>query len=850
MAQVYIKYNPYKLETEFKIDGNTPARNSILVSETHDKRLQEWVTNLPVMLVNELNTRSFDIIFHGTSLDYDDLAASLRMAKDEGRIVEFSLKFEKGRDNTKVKSKIEQCFRDLQEGPIDAFRSSELTSRFNEINNAYFPINVVATMSSGKSTLINALLSQKLMPSKNEACTAMITSLKDNDEPVFKAEAFDAAGNLVEKIPELNYEKMDELNSNPDIIRVEAKGDIPFIDANDIALELLDTPGPNNSQDSTHRDRAYSCINNANNLVLYILNASQLSTNDDDNLLSYVAEQIRRGGKQARDRFLFVINKMDVIDPENEDVERIIGNVEKYLNKHGIDEPQIFPCSAFTALNIRTYLKNIDDVANLAIAERRALPSAANKTISQLYTFIDNESMHLEQYSTLAPNESRYIRDKLIAAQEAGDDKEQALIHSGIYSLEAAIKAYVKKYAKTKKVKDLVDTFNAVLEKQTVVAAAKDKIAKNEQAAKELIERRRVIEEKINNGKESDKFKARIEALDPMPEIRSKAKKLVNDALNKSGKVFSGCGEVITSMSEAKALINAFNMAYSYASSELITEMDSLISTEIVDTGRQMLLDYQEKLTSIDQSVGNVQLDFSTADLVKDKLQQITAYAERITSDSGYYDDVLDDDVVTTTEEEKVYYEKTGTVEEKVLVGTHQEKDHDERVKIGTQKKKVGTRKVKNPERNGWGLLAIWKPWNIDEDVFEMQDVFETRTVMKTVEDYEMRERDVYEERREIITNHEINVQKLTAKVVTPATIQLQSNVDEALKEGEKQVAKTKATFSKLFAEVDEIVRQTYKDLEQMADTEKQNAEELEKNKNILSWLEASVAEINSVLEI
>lgn len=215
---------------------------------------------------------------------------------------------------------------------------------------------MIATMCSGKSTLINALLSQKLMLSKNEACTAMITSLKDNDEPVFKAEAFDAAGNLVEKIPELNYEKMDELNSNPNIIRVEAKGDIPFIDANDIALELLDTPGPNNSQDSTHRDRAYNCINNANNLVLYILNASQLSTNDDDNLLSYVAEQIRRGGKQARDRFLFVINKMDVIDPDNEDVGKIIGNVEKYLNNHGIDEPQIFPCSAFTALNIRTYL--------------------------------------------------------------------------------------------------------------------------------------------------------------------------------------------------------------------------------------------------------------------------------------------------------------------------------------------------------------------------------------------------------------------------------------------------------------------------------------------------------------
>lgn len=71
-------------------------------------------------------------------------------------------------------------------------------------------------------------------------------------------------------------------------------------------------------------------------------------------------------------------------------------------------------------------------MANLTRAEERALPSVAQQTISKLYTFNDHESMYLEQYSTLAPNESRFISDKLKTAQEAGDDKEQALIHSGI----------------------------------------------------------------------------------------------------------------------------------------------------------------------------------------------------------------------------------------------------------------------------------------------------------------------------------------------------------------------------------------------------------------------------------
>ncbi|MBP3665407.1 MAG: dynamin family protein, partial [Tyzzerella sp.] len=44
----------------------------------------------------------------------------------------------------------------------------------NEISideNNVFPVIVMATMSSGKSTLINALLGQQVLPSKNEACT-------------------------------------------------------------------------------------------------------------------------------------------------------------------------------------------------------------------------------------------------------------------------------------------------------------------------------------------------------------------------------------------------------------------------------------------------------------------------------------------------------------------------------------------------------------------------------------------------------------------------------------------------------------------------------------------------------
>ena len=44
-----------------------------------------------------------------------------------------------------------------------------------------FEVIVVATMSAGKSTVINALIGQELLHSANEATTATITRIHDKD---------------------------------------------------------------------------------------------------------------------------------------------------------------------------------------------------------------------------------------------------------------------------------------------------------------------------------------------------------------------------------------------------------------------------------------------------------------------------------------------------------------------------------------------------------------------------------------------------------------------------------------------------------------------------------------------
>ena len=44
-----------------------------------------------------------------------------------------------------------------------------------------FNISIIATMSAGKSTFVNALLGNEIFPEANTACTAKITSVYDND---------------------------------------------------------------------------------------------------------------------------------------------------------------------------------------------------------------------------------------------------------------------------------------------------------------------------------------------------------------------------------------------------------------------------------------------------------------------------------------------------------------------------------------------------------------------------------------------------------------------------------------------------------------------------------------------
>ena len=597
MREIFIKYNPYRLETSITIDGAAPKQNSRL--NFGDRRLQEWIEELPEILFEECSSRDFKITFHGTILDYEDVESMAREAKKNGLNIE--LEHIPAKEVSDKEAAIDEIFDEIQAGPFDEIKQPDVVKAFNMAKSSDFEVNVVATMSAGKSTLINALLRQKLMPAKQEACTATITEIKDNDADHFMAKVYDTSGNLIQTHPELSFEIMDSLNSNPEVSKIHVEGNIPFVTSEDVSLVLVDTPGPNNSRDPEHKAATYRMLSESSKtVVLYILNATQLAVNDDYNLLSHVADSMKVGGKQSRDRFIFVVNKLDDFKKGEDSIEAAITKVRDYLRDNGIENANIYPASALTALNIRTILAESDDDDDDEVYEAKG----------KVRKFIRNPEMYFETLAPLTPSVRGEIETRLANARSNHDTYEEALIHCGIVPIEMAIKMYVQKYAKTAKIKNIVDTFSKRLESAKSFETTKQEITENQDKQKEILANIEVIKKKLASGEDAKRFKSRIEQINYDSEIRKMANDVIMVAQKKITEQLSSSDTKI-SKREAEELCRQFARFADNLQAEVQVKLEELIGNHVHKSATDLLEEYRKKISELaqDVNIGTVSID-------------------------------------------------------------------------------------------------------------------------------------------------------------------------------------------------------------------------------------------------
>lgn len=680
MREVFIKYNPYRVETVFEIDGKPVKRSSPLNAD--DRRLQEWIDDLPKNLLEECNTKSFHITFQGTLLDYEDFQSVIAEAKNDGFEIEYD--YIPAKEVKDKEAAIDEIFVEIQAGPFEELKQEDVAQAFRNARTSDFPVNVVATMSAGKSTLINALLCQKLMPAKQEACTATITELRDSDNETFHAVAYDKNGDVVMALPELTLSAMETLNANPEVSKIKAEGDIPFVRSEDVALVLVDTPGPNNSRDPEHKAATRRMLRSSSKtLVLYILNATQLAVNDDNDLLNEVADSMKVGGKQSRDRFIFVVNKLDDFKKGEDSVTAAIEKVRLYLKDKGIENPNIYPASALTALDIRTVLKDIrvvgndDDELERLEEMNPEIPSIISKTRK----IVRNLELHLEQYAPLTPSVKAEIAQQLAEAEKLSqsDDKNEksdgmkqlALIHSGIIPIEAAIRMYVQKYAKTAKIKNIVDTFQKKLETSGSFEKKRQEIALNQDKKAEINAEIQAIRAKMENAEAAKKFQKEIDKISFDGELSDITSDVITKAVERVGEQITGVKGQEWSLSDAERMMGTFERFSENLQAKVKVQLEELLTNHVEKNAAALLEEYHKRLADLTSELSGGGIEIQAFDLIDGDMPELDTAA------------LID----------------KATETKKVAVGSHYED---------------------NPERQGFfGFFKFWEPRRIKVTDYE-----------------------------------------------------------------------------------------------------------------------------------
>lgn len=271
-----------------------------------------------------------------------------------------------------------------------------------------FGIMVTATMSAGKSTFINALVGKYICLSRNIACTSKIHSIINKAFEDGYSSEYDH--NLV-----MTADREELLNDNE-----ENLSDTIYVATNfygclsDSRIIVNDSPGVNFSGDQEHKKITDRLIKRRKyNLLIYVMNATQLGTNDDDEHLDYIKQTIGRTPE------VFVINKVDAFNPDEEDLEAIIRRQTEYLKSKGFENAIVCPVSARAG-----YLAKQIEQCELSRSEER-----------ELYNYVDkfNKMKLTNYYSRMFPQ---------IKIDDNHKEEIQLLKTCGMMYVEQLIKQY------------------------------------------------------------------------------------------------------------------------------------------------------------------------------------------------------------------------------------------------------------------------------------------------------------------------------------------------------------------------------------------------------------------------
>ncbi|MUG98102.1 dynamin family protein [Scytonema sp. UIC 10036] len=242
-----------------------------------------------------------------------------------------------------------------------------ISNALSRLENNSFAIAVVGEFNRGKSTFINALLGQEILPSDILATTATISRITYSPHPKAKVCFKDGRKQEIDIHKLIDF--VTKLTAESEVTAATIEEaivyyPIPFCQNN---IEIIDTPGLNDDT-ATMSAQTYEVLHQCNAAIMVISAQSPFGISEGEfltrNLLANGITQI-----------IFVVNQIDLYSPEN--AERITNLILNRINSCILDWAE-------QQSNTQECLRKIGKIKVHGISALQALQAKKTKNISLL----------------------------------------------------------------------------------------------------------------------------------------------------------------------------------------------------------------------------------------------------------------------------------------------------------------------------------------------------------------------------------------------------------------------------------------------------------------------------------
>jgi len=220
-----------------------------------------------------------------------------------------------------------------------------------------YSIAVVANMSAGKTTLINALLGGEFLLSRNAACTQTIYKVHFCNTSFNKGRIYPAP------YKRLTRENLEQWNvSGCDLIDIKAKPYQQELSNSSTGLVIYDTPGNNDTVNKKTANLAQFGLSRKRiNMLICVLDYRRHGTTTEMKMLRAVKKLYNSRNKKIK--LIFFLNQIDEYSPRKDrKLGQQINIIKKRLYKTGFNDFELLYGAANEGLLLRSFfLGKIED---------------------------------------------------------------------------------------------------------------------------------------------------------------------------------------------------------------------------------------------------------------------------------------------------------------------------------------------------------------------------------------------------------------------------------------------------------------------------------------------------------